>query len=57
MMTNTWHLQGNASTALRHSTTYVWNVAVGSACLALLTLFLGSLLWRVLSAVRLRKHW
>ncbi|KAL0050037.1 hypothetical protein WJX82_003243 [Trebouxia sp. C0006] len=48
---------GSSPTILRHKTTPVWNVAIGSTCLLLVTLSLGSLLWRVLAAVRLHKHW
>ena len=50
-------LQGSSPTVLRHRTTSVWNVAIGSTCLLLVTLSLGSLLWRVLDAVRVHKHW
>ena len=52
-----WPLQGNKPFPYRQKTTYVWNVAVGSTCLLLVTLSLGGLVFRVLDAVRLRKNW
>ena len=50
-------LQGNKTAIVNHTATWVWNVAIGSICLLLVTVFLGNLLWRVLDAVRLHKHW
>jgi len=51
-------LQGNGpATIKQHGATWVWNVAIGGICLLLVSVFLGSLLWRVLDAVRLHKHW
>jgi len=50
-------LQGNQKAVLNRTATWVWNVAIGSICLLLVTAFLGNLLWRVLDAVRLHKHW
>ncbi|KAL0050321.1 hypothetical protein WJX82_008957 [Trebouxia sp. C0006] len=49
--------QGNKTAIVNHTATWVWNVAIGSICLLLVTVFLGNLLWRVLDAVRLHKHW
>ncbi|KAA6429424.1 MAG: hypothetical protein FRX49_00818 [Trebouxia sp. A1-2] len=49
--------QGNQEATIKHSATWVWNVAIGSICLLCVSVFLGSLLWRVLDAVRLHKHW
>lgn len=36
---------------------YAWNAGVGSGCLLLMTVSLGSLMWCVYEAVRLHKHW
>ncbi|KAL0042227.1 hypothetical protein WJX77_006708 [Trebouxia sp. C0004] len=49
--------QGGRKATIQNTATWVWNVAIGSICLLLVTVFLGNLLWRVLDAVRLHKNW
>ena len=50
-------LQGNDAYSFRRNTIYVWNVAVGSSCLLLVTISILGIAWRVLVAARLHKTW
>lgn len=50
-------LQKSAPFSVFKKETYIWNVAVGGACLLFVTLSLGGLILRVLDAVRRRKNW
>ena len=52
-----WVMQGKKPVELYQATMDVCNVVLGSTCLLLVTISLGSLIWRVLDAVRLHKHW
>ena len=50
-------LQGDDGYSFRRKTIYVWNVAVGSSCLLLVTISVLGIVWRVLVAARLHKTW
>lgn len=50
-------LQGSGLYHYRHNNIYVWNIAVGTVCLAALTAVFATFIWRVHVALMEKRAW